>query len=75
MAFQGVKPSNPLKPTSIVAQVFNTLNEEGRTTSFEHDMAFEVEGRSNMADAIARAREAAIMIQQLEAIEIEVLFK
>lgn len=75
LAFRGLKPSHPLKPTNMVAQVFNALAEEGRTATFEQELVFEPEGREGMAERIAQAREAASEMKQLDSVQVEVRFK
>jgi hypothetical protein len=74
LAFSNVKPSHPLRPSQLVAQVFIALVEEGRVAFFVQENAFSSD-RTGMADRIAEAREAANGMMQLDGIEIEAKFQ
>jgi hypothetical protein len=58
----------------MAAQLFNALVEDTRNAKFEQYLAFG-EGRANMAERLAEARETANSMQQLESISVEVKFK
>jgi hypothetical protein len=74
VAMRNLKPSHPLKPSTMAAQLFNALVEDTRNAKFEQYLAFG-EGRANMAERLAEARETANSMQQLESISVEVKFK
>lgn len=74
VAMRNLKPSHPLKPSTMAAQLFNALVEDTRNAKFEQVLTFG-EGRASMSERLAEAREAANGMQQLESISVEVKFK